>query len=427
MPNINAKFVPGSNQVATKSCPKFLSRNLVSKPCPKSVSNPRIKVVIQLLQFVLLSITIRITTVDAKLSITSISQIPSAIVEASTMENNNMTSTPQESLAIPAATMENQDQTATTSLQLPTPSTGTTMSNITPTTSTTATSTTATSTTATSTTATPTTATSTTATSTTATPTTATSTTATSTTATIAPPTPSTSTTMSNITPTNAVVAVIPSAVYIGRLPIELRLPIYNSLLCMTVAGHLPPILRAFHGTSEYPLLQYLYKLINFILSNATLPIFWTITNRGKRLDKILYLHLRSDSFNYFGLEDNSRNLLRHHVCKLRNHFQKITFTAIQPTRTPHNSAELLHTNTNVSFVVNQLCDILNASVQACEFRFKFLGYNNGNLMDQSNVYNFVGEVSRRLRVTRRWTPRRELVGDDGLVHNGIVWIWEIL
>ncbi|KAF7952237.1 uncharacterized protein EAE97_001734 [Botrytis byssoidea] len=274
------------------------------------------------------------------------------------MENNNMTSTPQESPAIPAATMENQDQTATTSLQLSTPSTGTTMSNI---------------------------------------------------------------------TSTNAVVAAMPSPAYIGRLPIELRLPIYNSLLCMTVAGCLPPILRAFHGTSEYPLLQYLYRLVNFILSNATLPIFWTITNRGKRLDKILYLHLRSDNFEYFRLEDDSRHLLKRHVCKLQNSFQKITFTAIQPTRTPHNSDELWETNTNVSHVLDQICDIVNASVQACEVRFKFLGYNNGNLDDHRYLYNFVGQVSRRLRVTRRWTPRRELVGDDGLVHDGIVWIWELV
>ncbi|TGO50212.1 hypothetical protein BOTNAR_0402g00090 [Botryotinia narcissicola] len=259
-----------------------------------------------------------------------------------------MTKTPQESPAIPAATMENQDQSATTSLHLSTPSTGTTMSNITPTTSTTAT---------------------------------------------IAPPTPSTSTTMSNITSTNAVVAAILSPAYIGRLPIEVRLPIYNSLLCMTVAGRLPPILRAFHGTSEYPLLQYLYRLVNFILSNATLPIFWTITNRGKRLDKILYLHLRSDNFEYFGLEDESRHLLKRHVCKLRNSFQKITFTAVQPTRTPHNSEELWETNTNVSHVLDHICDIVNASVQACEVRFKFIGYNNGNLVDQSYLYNFVGQT----------------------------------
>ncbi|TGO09499.1 hypothetical protein BTUL_0163g00090 [Botrytis tulipae] len=327
-------------------------------------------------------------TVDAKLNITSISQIPSAIVEASTMENNNMTSTPQESSAIPAATMENEDQTATTSLQLPTPSTGTTMSNITATTSTTAT----------------------------------------STTATIAPPTPSTITTMNNITPTNAVVAVIPSPVHMGRLPIELRLPIYNSLLCMTVAGRLPPILRAFHGTSEYPLLQYLYRLINFILSNATLPIFSTITNRGNRLNKILYLHLRSDNFQFHGLEDNSRYLLTRHVCKIQNSFQKITFTAIQPTRTPHNSEELFQTNTNVHYLLDPICHIVNASVEACEVRFKFLGYNIGNLIDQSNLNNFVGQVSHRLVAqSRRWTPRRELVGDDGLVHDGIVWIWELV
>lgn len=170
---------------------------------------------------------------DAKLNITSISQIPSAIVEASTMESNNMTSTSQESSEITPVAMENEDQTATTSLQLSTLSIGTTMSNATPTTSTT---------------------------------------------------------------------ANIPSPLYIGRLPIELRLPIYNSFLCMTVAGLLPPILRAFHGTSEYSLLQYLYRLINFVLSNATLPIFSTITNRGNRLNKILYLHLRSDNFQFVQL-----------------------------------------------------------------------------------------------------------------------------
>ncbi|TGO39784.1 hypothetical protein BHYA_0048g00490 [Botrytis hyacinthi] len=279
------------------------------------------------------------------------------------MENNNMTSTPQESSAITAVAMENEDQTATTSLQLPTPSTGTTMSNITPTTS---------------------------------------------------------------------VAAIIPSPVYIGRLPIELRLPIYNSLLCMTVAGRLPPILRAFHGTSEYPLLQYLYRLINFILSNATLPIFSTITNRGNRLDKILYLHLRSDNFEnrFFRIENSSRHLLVRHVCKLRNSFQKITFTAIQPTRTPHNThdEELVDVNLNVGYILNQMCEIVIASVQACEFRLKFLGYNNGNLIDQSKLNLFVRQVSNKLVVPRRrWTPRRELAGDDGLVHDGIVWIWEFV
>ncbi|THV52453.1 hypothetical protein BGAL_0078g00020 [Botrytis galanthina] len=296
---------------------------------------------------------------DAKLNITSISQIPSAIVEASTMESNNMTSTSQESSEITPVAMENEDQTATTSLQLSTLSIGTTMSNITPTTSTTAT---------------------------------------------IAPPTPSTSTTMSNITPTTSVAANIPSPLYIGRLPIELRLPIYNSFLCMTVAGLLPPILRAFHGTSEYSLLQYLYRLINFVLSNATLPIFSTITNRGNRLNKILYLHLRSDNFQFYRLEEDLCNLLKRHVCKLRNSFQKITFTAIQPTLIPphttRDSEELFEANTNVDLILAQICDIVIGSVQAPEFRLKFLGYNNGNLIDQRRLNRIVEDAFAEVQIS---------------------------
>ncbi|TGO58769.1 hypothetical protein BCON_0051g00080 [Botryotinia convoluta] len=298
---------------------------------------------------------------DAKLNITSISQISSAIVEASTVENNETTSTPQESSTITTTAMENEDQSATTSLQ---------------------------------------------------------------------PPVPSTSTTMSNITPmTSAATLIPPPARLDSKLPLELRLPIYNSVLCMTVAGRLPPILPALHGTSDYSILQDQYRIINFVLSDATLPVFSTITNRGNKLNKILYLHIRSDNFTFLRLNENSRRTLIRHVCKLRNSFQKITFTAIQPTRTPHTTdSELFEANGNVDSILHQICDMVIASDQAPEFRLKFLGYNIGNLIDQRRLNGFVGIVSRRLAVPgRSWIPRRELVGDDGVVHDGMVWIWELV
>ncbi|TGO28515.1 hypothetical protein BPAE_0026g00030 [Botrytis paeoniae] len=298
---------------------------------------------------------------DTKLNNTSILQTASASVEASTVENNGTTSTPQESSAITTAAMENEDQTATTSLQLPTPSTSTTMSNITPTTSTTTT---------------------------------------------IPPPTPSTSTTMSNITPMTSIVTIIPpSGRLSSRLPLELRLAIYIPLLCMTIAGRLPPILYALYGTSDYSIVQAQYKIINFILSNATLPVFSTITKRGNKLNKILYLHIRSDNFTFFRLDENSRRLLVRHNCKLRNSFRKITFTAIQPTRTPHTTeSELYEANSNVDSILHQICDIVIASDQAPEFRLKFLGYNIGNLIDQRKLSEFVGLVDAEEYHRFGWT-----------------------
>ncbi|KAF7933640.1 uncharacterized protein EAE98_003349 [Botrytis deweyae] len=300
------------------------------------------------------------------------------------MENNNMTSTPQESSAITTVAIENEDQTATTSLQLPTPPTSTTMSNITLTTSTTAN---------------------------------------------IAPPTPSAITMMSNITPVVAVAATFPPPGLMATFPLELRIFIYKMSLCMTVAGLLPPILLAFHGTSDYPLLQHLYKTINFVLSDATLPLFSTIKKFGNKLQKLFYLHIRSDNFEFYRLDSTTRTLLAHHNCKLQNWFRKITFTAIQPTRTPQTTdSELSEANSNIDSILSQLCSIVGASVEAPEFRVKFLGYINGNLTDQRRLDQYVNFASHQLTFSgRRWTPTRELVGDDGLVHNGIVWIWKLV
>ncbi|KAF5872945.1 uncharacterized protein Bfra_008222sa [Botrytis fragariae] len=342
---------------------------------------------------------------DTNLDNTSILQTASASVEASTVENNETRSTSQESSAITTAAMENENQTATTALQLPTSSTSTTMSNITPTTST----------------------------ATIIPPPTSTVTTIsppTSTAITIPPPIPSTSTTMSSITTMISAISTIPPPGRLGsRLPLELRLAIYIPLLCMTVAGRLPPILYALSGTSDYSILQAQYKIINFVLSDATLPVFSTITKRGNKLKKILYLHIRSDNFTFYGLNDNSRKLLVRHYCKLENSFRKITFTAIQPTRTPQTTeSELYEANSNVDSILYQLCEIVIASVQAPQFRLKFLGYNNGNLIDQRKLNDFVDQVSRKLAVPGRiWTRRREMVGDDGVVHDGIVWIWELV
>ncbi|TGO88453.1 hypothetical protein BPOR_0161g00070 [Botrytis porri] len=312
---------------------------------------------------------------------TSMLQTASANVQASTVGNNETTT-------ITTAAMENQNQGAATSSQPPTPSASTTMSNITPTTSTTTT---------------------------------------------IPPPTPSTSTTMSNITPMVSILTTIPPS---GRLsttlPLELRLAIYKPLLCMTIAGRLPPILYALHGTSDYSIVQAQYRIINFILSDATMRVFSTITRRGNRLGKLHYLHVRSDNFTLYGpngVNNDSRNLVVRHYCKLQNSFRKVTFTAVQQARTPHTTeSELDEANFNASYILHQLCEIVVASVQTADLRLKFLGYNMGNSIDQRRMNGFVRLASSTLAVSGRiWTPRRELVGDDGVVHDGIVWIWKLV
>ncbi|TEY61129.1 hypothetical protein BOTCAL_0174g00110 [Botryotinia calthae] len=246
------------------------------------------------------------------------------------------------------------------------------------------------------------------------------------------PPAPSTSTTMSNTTPMTSTVAIILPPADIGRILVpELSLMIFHQLLSMTLAGLPPPFLCALHGSPCYSHIHAEYKFVNFVLSDATMPVFRTITIRGGRLKKIRFLQIRSDNFSLGSWNSRNNNGSRHplktHVCKLLNYFHKINFTAVQPARTQHSTdSELFEANLNVDSILHEICHIANASNEMPAFRVKFLGYNPGNLIDQGRLNHYVELVTARLADgNRTWTPRRELSGDGGVVHDGIVWIWE--
>ncbi|ATZ53499.1 hypothetical protein BCIN_09g03400 [Botrytis cinerea B05.10] len=253
-------------------------------------------------------------------------------------------------------------------------------------------------------------------------------------TASLQPPAPSTGPAMSNTTPMTSTAAIILPPVGMGRVLFpELSLMLFHQLLSMTLAGLPPPLVCAFHGSPCYPHIYAEYKSVNFVLSDATMPVFRTITIRGGKLEKIRYLQIRSDNFSVRSWDARSNNGSRHplktHVCKLFNSFHEINFTAVQPARTQHfTNSELFEANLNIESILHEICHIVNASNQTPTFRVKFLGYNPGNLIDQGRLNQYVRLVTGKLADgNRTWTPRRELTGDGGVVHDGIVWIWEII
>ncbi|KAF7954392.1 hypothetical protein EAE96_005515 [Botrytis aclada] len=303
--------------------------------------------------------------------------------------------------------IQNTDQSNVVSSQPPAPSTSATMSDTTPTTSAATTG--------------PSAAPSTNATMSNSTPTTTAVTI-------ITPAAPSTNTMMSNITPmTSAITTTLPDGLRIRNSPLELSLAIYLHLLCMTIAGGLPPILLAFHGQPEYTILQGMYQRANFVLSDATLPKFATFKRSTNLLSKIPYLQIRSENLRLSKINTDTLRLLTNHYCKLHNYFQTINFTAIQPTRTPHTPQYVLaDANDNVRAILVHICHIMNASVQAPEFRLKFLGYDVLNPIDQSRMDDFVGSVSNGLASPGKiWVRGQELNREDGLPHDGLVWVWK--
>ncbi|RAL65976.1 hypothetical protein DID88_005637 [Monilinia fructigena] len=181
----------------------------------------------------------------------------------------------------------------------------------------------------------------------------------------------------------------------------------------MTIAGQPPALLFALKGTINYTVAQREYKRINFMLSDATFAAFQRISKHGKFKD-ILFLNIRSDSFTtcpYVG-----RHPISHHITKLMNNFLTINFTATPPP--------------NATTAANS--QMMVASQQPArerKIRVKFLDYQGGN-WTAASIRRQVATVEYALaagaspNISQR-TGRREFVGDGGVVHDGIVWVWD--
>ncbi|KAB8294988.1 hypothetical protein EYC80_006937 [Monilinia laxa] len=232
-------------------------------------------------------------------------------------------------------------------------------------------------------------------------------------------------TTMNNAT------APPPALSLISTLAVETRIPIYIPNLSMTIAGQPPALLFALKGTANYPVAQREYKRINFVLSDANFAAFQRMSRHGKFKD-ILFLNIRSDSFTTF--PHVGRHPISHHVTKLMNNFLTINFTATSPPNAAlaANATRSHEVVANVDSILNLIGQMMVASQQPLrerKIRVKFLDHQGGN-WSAASIQRHVATVEYTLAAgagpTRsQRTGRREFVGDGGVVHDGIVWVWD--